>query len=74
MVFTTYPLKGERHVTRAEIDRLTAIIEAIEEADVGTVYIWDGEKLCPTTPQADKHPLEDDLSSWLSSGSSEKEG
>ena len=32
MVFTTYPLKGERPVTRAEIDRLTAIIEQLNDA------------------------------------------
>ena len=32
MVFTTYPLKGERLVTRAEIDRLTAIIEQLNDA------------------------------------------
>ena len=30
MVFTTYPLKGERPVTPAEIDRLTAIIERLK--------------------------------------------
>ena len=32
MVFTTYPLKGERPVTRAEIDRLTAIIAQLNDA------------------------------------------
>jgi len=32
MVFTTYPLKDERPVTRAEIDRLTAIIEQLNDA------------------------------------------
>ena len=32
MVFTTYPLKGERPGTRAEIDRLTAIIEQLNDA------------------------------------------
>ena len=31
MVFTTYPLKGERPVTRAEIDRLTAIIKRLDD-------------------------------------------
>ena len=32
MVFTTYPLKSERPVTRAEIDRLTSIIEQLNDA------------------------------------------
>jgi len=32
MVFTTYPLKHERPVTRAEIDRLTAIIAQLNDA------------------------------------------
>jgi len=32
MVFTTYPLISERPVTRAEIDRLTAIIEQLNDA------------------------------------------
>jgi len=32
MVFTTYPLKGERPVTREEIDRLTSIIAQLNDA------------------------------------------
>ena len=37
MVFTTYPVKGERPVTRAEIDRLTAIIAQLNDALDGAV-------------------------------------
>ena len=32
MVFTTYPVISERPVTRDEIDRLTAIIEQLNDA------------------------------------------
>ena len=32
MVFTTYPIQHERPVTRAEIDRLNAIIEQLNDA------------------------------------------